>query len=269
LTSYFDIEPFEAQSAATRWKDEGPVRAGQAIGWIKNGVKSWCTAGFGTSERAGTAKNGAGIFSHFVLTAGHCFEVGEVIRRFHKEKEQSPYQLGRVTRRPLLIEQDKFSTDGEAIELSGDGSQVPTTIVGESRHKLPVNGVDVAKPGMVVCISGATTDQIPKCLPILGPAEYHPGWALKEGGYTPPFYILHTALRSQAGDSGAPIWTAGSGKALGLNVVGGNGTKWFSPLLPPPLSDKGIQPYEQIKRDKAPGLLKAPTMGNMHAVTTG
>ncbi|MGH9567984.1 MAG: hypothetical protein ACRD4I_18580, partial [Candidatus Angelobacter sp.] len=269
LTAYFDTEPFEADSAATRWTDEGPIRAGQAIGYFSNGTRYWCTAGFGTSERTGTAKNGSGIFAHFVLTAGHCFAVGEVARRFHGPKDKEPNKIGPVTRRALLVEQDKFATDGEAIELSGDGSQVPQTIVGEGTHVLPVNGVEVAKPGMVICGSGATTDKIPKCKAILGPAEVHPGWELKDGSYTPPFYVLHTYLLSEEGDSGGPIWSAATGKALGLNVGGGSGTEWFIPLLPPPLSEKGLQVYEQVKRDKAPGLLNAPTMGNMHIVTTG
>jgi hypothetical protein len=270
MSVYFDTEHLEAQSAATRFTDEGAIRGGQAIGYWPKGSTTpyYCSAGFGASERIGTSKNGSPTVAHYVLTAGHCFTNGFVVRRFHSKKDEAPDKFGVVTRRANDHEQDKFFTDGEAIELEGDGSRVPRTIVGDGASVIPVNGVEVAKPEMVACISGATTDTVPKCKAITGSAEVSPGFELKDGSYSGPFYVLHTYLLSAPGDSGAPIWEAGSGKALGLTVIGGSGTEYFTPLLPPPLSEKGLTPYEQIKRDKAPGLLNAPAMGNMHITTT-
>jgi YD repeat-containing protein len=268
ISTYLDTEIAQPESSTTRWSDEVPFRNGRAIGfWQKESSTPlyWCTAGFGASERTGTAKNGAGEYSHFILTAGHCFSHNFVVRQFASKHDEQPNVLGTVTRRASDHEQDGFLTDGEAIDLN-NASDLPSTIVGDGNNVIPVNGVAVAKPGTVVCISGATTDRIPPCKSLSRPAEVYPGFEGLGGVWEGPFYVLRTELLSAPGDSGAPIWT-GKGLAVGLNSAGGSGVEFFTPLLPPPLSEKGLNVYEKIKRDKAPGVLAAPGMGNLHIAT--
>jgi YD repeat-containing protein len=268
FTVYYDPQ-LSQQSVAEHWTDEGPIRNGQAIGRYYPGTEiySWCTAGVGAWEQVGTGKNGAAQYAQFVLTAGHCFPQGFNAERFHSKKDTKPEEFGFVARRSSDHPQDGFITDGEAIRIE-DGSPVPRTIVGEGRS-LSVNSAAVAKPGQIVCISGATTSRVPPCLPVLGPAEIEPGFEDEETGkWYGPYYVLHTNLLSNPGDSGAPVWISGTGEIVGLNSVGGSGTELFSPLLPPHLTEKGLVPWEQVKRDKAPGILNAPGMGALHIVTS-
>jgi tripartite motif-containing protein 71 len=266
IDTYHDPDPPTPHSAATRWTDEGPLRAGQFIGWYneKLNTRPRCTAGFGAAEPSGTSKNGHPLMRQFVLTAGHCFTKGFVVRRFHSSNDTDPNRLGIVSRRTYDHEQDGFFTDGEAIRLESDRVR---GIVGAKIEPIPVKGVAVAKSGTVVCISGAATDQIMPCETITRPAEIQPRRELPNGGSEGPFYIVRTELHTEEGDSGAPVWSPGTRDAIGIHRAGGSSVEQFIPLLPPPMSEKGQLPNEVIKRTKAPGLLFAPGMGTIHIVT--
>jgi YD repeat-containing protein len=268
ISVYADTQQGKFTSAATRFTDEGPLRAGQAIGWYNaaNNHKRWCTAGLPAAENVGNSKNGVPQVNHFMITAGHCFVNGHVVSRFHVENDKDPKAFGTVRRRANDHEQDGYFTDAEAIEVNIDPKMIARNIVGNGKGVIPIDGVAVAEEGMQVCISGAKTDRV-KCSAITGEVEAFPVIEEEEGVYEGPFYVFRTNLPAEPGDSGSPIWEAGSRKAVGLDSIGGSGVAWFTPLLPPPLPEKGLTPYDIPKRDKVPGLLNAPGMGNMHIMS--
>ena len=73
------------------------------------------------------------------------------------------------------------------------------------------------------------------------------------------------------GDSGGPVWQCGTGKAIGvLGSDNGRALVGISSLYPPlpPDAEGTLYPYE-FKPDQAPGILKAPGMGDIHLVTAG
>ena len=265
---YFDSQQGHFTSATTRYTDEGQLRSGQAIGWYNptTNRRRRCTAGLPAAEGIGKSQNGQPQTIHFMITAGHCFVNGHVVSRFHGDNDKAPKAFGIVRRRANDHEQDGYFTDAEAIEVDLDPKMIARDIVGNGKGTISIDGVAVAEEGMMVCISGFKTDHV-NCSAITGEVEAFPAIEEEEGVYEGPFYVFRTNLDSEEGDSGAPIWIQGSRKAVGVNSIGGSGVAWFTPLLPPHLPEKGLTPYDVPKRDKVPGLLNAPGMGDMHVMT--
>lgn len=158
----------------------------------------------------------------------------------------------------MYSDPQKFEDDGEAVRLTG-GTLLPTAkIVGGG----PSSGAGPVEIGQLVCESLGQLDDV-DCKPIKGPAEVMPFYkGIENSG---PFWQMPVDILNVPGDSGAPVYSPKTGKVVGINVFGPPST--FSPLLAPPLPEKGVYPYFQPNRSQAPGLLNEPFMGNLHLVT--
>jgi sugar lactone lactonase YvrE len=253
-----DTQPEGIQS---RLIDSNPLKAGQAIGYYNaaTGLDRECTAGFGAAEKVGTKANGQAREIYFVLTSGHCFEEGEIIKRFHSSADTSPKRFGMVKRRSLFHKQDGFETDAEAIRLD-DAALVPRVIYKAAGRTIPVTGIAQAVPGMPVCLSAEKTNRVVHGK-VTGPAEINPAYG-EISGEPGPFWQVPMTLDGHKGDSGGPVWQCSSHKAVALHTfLVHTGESLETPLLAPPLPST-----IDAKRDQAPGVLQAPTMGHLHVV---
>jgi YD repeat-containing protein len=118
VTAFFDSNPPKAMS---RHRLSGPVRAGDRI-YTPSGA---CTAGFGVGRDAGILRGGS-IYDFFLLTAGHCGEVGELVTRMKDPNGEEGEEdiLGRIRRTGIGASPQ---VDGAAIFLNQDG-EVPRRI---------------------------------------------------------------------------------------------------------------------------------------------
>ncbi len=252
-------------SPSSRYTNEGTIKGGQIIGQLTGEDAigkhyTRCTAGPTAWEKVGTSPTGQPEIAYFLLTAGHCFKEGVPVLRFHDSEtlHTKTTKIGEQRSRHWQIYSDpqKFEDDGEAIRLEG-GTLIGPKIVGGNASQ----GAGLAEIGMLVCESLGFRDKV-ECKPITGPAEVMPFYAgLKDSG---PFWQIPVNIVEEHGDSGSPVFSPSTGKVVGMNVFGPPST--FTPLLPPPLPEKGPYPYFHPSRSQAPGLLNEPFMGEMHLV---
>jgi hypothetical protein len=97
---------------------------------------------------------------------------------------------------------------------------------------------------MLVCSSGVTTDKV-ECGPVEGPPVFISYTNAMIGAYEVPVGIYE-----RPGDSGAPVWQAGTGNAVGLWNAG-TLPSFVTPLLPMGTDSK----YETAIGALAPGVL--------------
>jgi hypothetical protein len=117
----------------------------------------------------------------------------------------------------------------------------------------------VPQPGMTVCFSGIISNRT-RCGPVIGPPE---AFSYRADG--PRMWQVPFREYSLGGDSGSPVWEAGTGRAIGLMTAGAE------PLKPgePPPKESAITPLlPSAGHPAAPGILAAlgtPT-DNLHLV---
>jgi hypothetical protein len=229
-----------------RNRAEGRVASGDRI----LGLTGQCSAGFGAYEDRNKKSNGELVRARFLLTAAHCYNLGETVSRTAANAEEPPIgdwaPLGTVNRHG--IEQGKLAlvgTDGEGIRLEGS-DLAPDEIDGNGR-KLPVSAARPAEINEDVCASGERTNE-PKCGPIVGTRYIYS----KNGAEL--WWVLRVKLPENHGDSGAPVWDPVTHAAIG-SVTGGpqaNGPiTWVTPLIHPDMNPPATV---------MPGILHAPGM---------
>ncbi len=230
-------------------------------------IHSGCTLGFGAWTRPTSEDTIAGSKSplvYYALSAGHCFYPDESVYRGAYEMikgkaTETLIELGKVKRHSYeAAHGGVFTTDAAAVELK-KSTTVPRRIFkwNESPKESPivVNGVADWHPGMTLCLSGASGGS--RCGPTKGFAvkilydefEYFQWFIQIEKGNVP-------------GDSGGPIWTRGSHKAVGLLSGGRDGAKltWVTPLRS--LEGGSHPPGAKVLPGTAPGILAAPGMAH-------
>ncbi len=257
--------PGEPLYKNTRYNNSGPVYGGQIIAKqvTPEPEDSYlqCTAGFGAEEKVGTKPNGQPRIAPFVLTAGHCYQPGDVIKRILAAPDKdlhSPVRIGVQSNRrwQVLKDHQEFEADGGAIQLDSPELTANRVIAREGALQ-QIKGAAVAEVGMVVCGSLGKKNAV-QCQPIPGPAEIRVGDF--EIPYSGPFWEVPLGFYGEPGDSGSPVWSPHNGKAIGLYVYG-PAPSLMTPLLPPPLPEKGLYPWLKPERADAPGLLNKPFMG--------
>jgi tripartite motif-containing protein 71 len=249
-----------------RYTVKGAIKAGQVIGkFTGKGPEGneyiECTAGPMAWEKVGTKPNGQREFAYFLLTAGHCFKEGMSVVRFSNSetKHTAVQRIGEQRSRLWQIYSDpqKFEDDGEAIRLDGD-TWVDSKIIGGGVS----HGTGPVEIGMTVCESLGYRNKV-ECKPIRDPAELTPFYnGIEDSG---PFWQMPVPIVEERGDSGSPVYSPATGKIVGINVFGPPST--FTPLLGPPLPEKGPYPYFHPDRSQAPGLLNEPFMGDLHLLS--
>jgi hypothetical protein len=169
---------------------------------IHNG-NSLCTAGFGAKERAGEVR-GEPVWRLFVLTAGHCNDVGE--KRVYRSTDSDPLnesnwkELGMVGR-SAFHQSGSVNTDAEAIRVDGN-EIVPQGIFGWGGGLIPTENPGTARIGNTVCFSGART-QVPQCGQVVARSTR---WVSNVDGYARGGYWVKFKNPARPGDSGAPVW---------------------------------------------------------------
>lgn len=216
-----------------------------------------CDAGFGAWEKIGKKPSGEPKIAPFVLTAGHCARPQEYWWRsdypgFQHADEWQP--IGHSARTGLPLGGQEYETDGSAIKLNA-GGLMPRYIYDNGQHLKPVGPAAPGRHGEILCFSGVATNGR-KCGEMIGVRRRKsrsPGKQL--------FIIARFA--GIPGDSGAPVWSPGTGHAIGL-LSGGPGKPglykdWITPLVKP----RGFPAY------KVPGILNAPGMGSLNLAVPG
>jgi tripartite motif-containing protein 71 len=223
--AFYDPSP-PAGNASGRERVKGRVKAGDRI----VGEHGECTAGFGTWLEAQDVR-GAPIYKHFLTTAAHCGPLGELFIRFRDlgPDEWEEANLGRVRRTGI---EEWGQVDGAAILLQGAADAwAPRQIYLDEHSSQPVTGVTVPVPGMIVKTSGATTDEVY--------SGYVEGPPVNVRYTTPPVpgnpqisstWEVPINVYERKGDSGGPVWEAGTGNAVGLWNAGNN-PSFVTPML--------------------------------------
>jgi sugar lactone lactonase YvrE len=263
-----------------RFTPYGPLFAGQGFGkyaTVEGGPgRITCTVGLGASEQIGKKETGEATWAQFVLTAGHCFDVGDQVGRWENDKKESHPKtiLGSVRRNSAKTTLDHFATDVLAVRLNS--SQPPREILRDfGQPHQPITGAIRPAPGMPICSSGAKTGRVRH-----GEMRGETNWLsiptdekTPKGNtkYYPPMYEPMANMRIVKGDSGGPIWRCGSGQVIGLASSGTERGDFLgiAPLFPPEAPEMPLQPYTPFKPDMAPGILQAPEMGDLHLLTAG
>lgn len=258
-TSAIDSPPPVFPGASRgRDHDHGRIFAGDRIFGHRSGAYTECTAGFGAWENRKMKSNGQLIRARFLLTAGHCSDLGSFVRRSsHANLENSKkwVTIGSVNRTGLPYGGQHYETDALGVRLEGAGL-APHEIQTEG---LPLHIKQAVAPrhGQLLCVSGAHSDRV-DCGRMTGvrhiKVDEFPGRVL--------LIVVH-GLHTESGDSGSPLWNAHSGRAVGLlqgrslNPNHAN-VRFFTPLVKP----------RGFPAEKVPGALHAPGMGNLHLIVS-
>ncbi len=244
----------------------GPVKAGDLLRGEPvpaNEEVNGCTTGFGAWDTAGTnPATGSPSYRHFILTAGHCFKEGWKAYREHQTpdvlNDEETQHLGWFRRTNYRETGGGFVVDAIAARLDSP-EFAPRLIYHTWDQSIRINESKVPQPGMIVCFSGITSNHT-RCGPVIGPPE-----AFAYEGTDTTMWQVPFKEYSLGGDSGSPVWEAGTGRAIGLMTAGAEPWKpgetppkenWITPLLP------------SAGYPAAPGIFAAlgtPT-GNLHLV---
>jgi YD repeat-containing protein len=226
---------------------------------VKGTEVNACTAGFGAWDRIGTKPNGQPENAPFLLTAGHCTQLGNPIYRTPtgdgSYNTATWKRIGHAERTGLPLGGQHYETDGAAIRLDADGLMPYYTYMNGQDPK-PDGPAGRAHHGEVLCFSGMATNVPRRCGEFIGVRVRQtssPGRQL----------FLITRFAGLPGDSGAPVWSPRLQTSIGLLSGGPNKAglykDWVTPLLVPRGQDSG----------KVPGILNAPGMGSLHLAVPG
>jgi hypothetical protein len=204
----------------------------------------------GASEVIRQKPNGEKVYGHYALTAGHCFAKGGPVWREALERNQKTGKLeevdipiGHVERRAYEQLIAGFETDVEAIRLEGE--LPPRWIFVSSGYQQRIGAPSAVYTGETVCYSGIYGGS--HCGIAGDPvvSYYYEG--------LPTWQIPVNWVSTEHGDSGGPVWDLQTGAPVGNTT----GSFWFTPMLALPSVPNGA----------APGMLAAPGMGSLNAVT--
>lgn len=261
------------------WTREGPLYGGQAFGHTvtveeKPGI-TFCSVGFGAAENAGTNANGQAVNRYFALTAGHCFEKGKQVGRWNGQgapkptfDKVSPSIVGTVKRRSIETTVENYSTDTEAVLLN-DAIDPPRTLLSGRGVDLKITGITKAVTGMPVCAAGSRSERM-RHGEIKGTHWLNVVEEDSKGNthVYPRNWEPIAQMIIEPGDSGGPVWRCGTGQAVGLlSAFNGHGyLTGIAPLLSPERAEQNEveAKYFPYSKAQAPGVLRAPEMGDIH-----
>jgi hypothetical protein len=224
--------------------------------------------------------NGEQIRARFVLTAGHCFFLGETVYRTSSNaKEGGPREdrvpIGTVNRHGVEQGSLNFTgVDGEGIRF--EGSDLAPHEIDWNGRKLPAAAARPAELSENLCVSGAHTRLTSRAnrssLPVHEAGRIRPAETLCFSGVSSgivkcgsavgiravklktsdePNHGRELAIRFQGqsihGDSGSPVWEAKTKEVVGIFHASYEGALFAAPLLRP----------RGFPSEKAPGVLAA------------
>lgn len=191
---------------ASRFDHTGPVLGGSAL--IGAAAES-CTAGFGARASAGVNNRGEKQYKYFVLTAGHCYAMGEGVGRQLEKFVAQGKLLGYVRRSG--VSSNVVATDGEGVLLEDENLRSHSVLNNDPLEGQPIQGIESPSVGRHVCWSGVYGGN--HCGRVISHNE--PFF----GGHLKAVYLVKGLTIS--GDSGGPVWDPVTHKAVGL-ITGGS-----------------------------------------------
>lgn len=186
-----------AIDGASRYESKGPVVAGAAL--IGANAHS-CTAGYGSRASAGQLR-GKLQYRYFILTAGHCYSLGESVGREFQKFGKGAY-IGYVSRSSYS---GFVVTDGAGVWID-ENLRSHSVLNGSPLDAEPIQGVQVTQVRKTVCWSGIYGGK--NCGLVLRPSE-----VVISGHLKVVYLVKGLSIR---GDSGGPVWDPITHKAVGL-----------------------------------------------------
>jgi tripartite motif-containing protein 71 len=204
VSIYF--EPVGVEPLSGRLRDSGRILAGdRLITESALGEVGECTSGYGVWEDRTEKSTGELVRARFLLTAGHCVYLNSVTARSATPGlvASTLEEVGPVNRSSYT--NTLWATDAAAVRVKG--GLAPNMIYRKGLDPLPVDAPTQAKKMNILCFSGITTDR-KRCGPVIGRPEY------AQEGHRLFGYLVD--MRSDLGDSGAPVWNPNTGASIGL-----------------------------------------------------
>ena len=220
-----------------------------------------CTAGYGAFRKI-RQSNGSWVRIDFLLTAGHCSEVGQPVQKYkYPHGTDNYFGIGHVSKSSWQG-WHKWETDALAVKM--EGLTAPDRIFwqGSPPASRQVTPLGRSHPGDELCFSGVVSN-FPKC----GEAhEIEERAAIYEHGVQHGHqWKIPISVGCEPGDSGSPVWDRTTGRVVGLLVekessrnfpdVWNTTTACYAtPLVNP----KGVS------TGQAPGVFGAPAFEGLH-----
>lgn len=173
-----------------------------------------CTSGYGAFRKV-KKKDGSWGRIPFLLTAGHCSDIGQPVQKFrYPHGTDNYFGIGHVAKSSWQG-WHKWETDALAVKL--EGLPAPDRIYwqGSPPASRRVTPMGHSHPGDELCFSGVVSN-FPKC----GEAhEIEERRAIYEHGVQHGRqWKIPISVGCEGGDSGAPVWNKTTGRVVGLLV---------------------------------------------------
>jgi hypothetical protein len=217
FTVYY--QPARRELKGSRERSYGMVRAGDETIhplYTESNYGGPCTSAFGAFEKAKKPGNGEPVLRLFNLGAGHCGEVGRLVKRRAPSQEKT--DIGEVTRSGYETPSDAAAeVDAAATRLEKPNYVARQIFQAEGMPLIDVTSSWVPTVGTNLCFSGRTSKNLIRCGPVLRPAET----VIGEQGRVQLEMCFGSYI--WGGDSGSPVWVEGTGVAVGIAVTGWGG----------------------------------------------
>jgi sugar lactone lactonase YvrE len=183
---------------------------------INNTEWGHCTAAYGAVQKV-KRKDGSIDHVHYLLTAGHCSQIGQPIQKYpypRGDNDASAYGIGEVTRssfRGSGAAYDPSETDALAVKLNG--VLPPQYIFWPGAHPRKVTPAGRVHEGDELCFSGVKTGKI-ECGKSLGVQNLdYPSLLGTDHGHE---WAITFEAENDHGDSGAPVWDKTTHYVVGI-----------------------------------------------------
>lgn len=173
-----------------------------------------CTTGFGAFRKV-KKKDGSWGRIPFLLTAGHCSDVGKPVQKFkYPHGTDNYFGIGHVAKSSWQG-WNKWETDALAVKL--EGLPAPDRIFwqGSPSASRRVTPMGRSHPGDELCFSGVVSN-FPKCGEAHEVEERSPIY--RHGVQHGRQWNIPISVGCEPGDSGAPVWSKTTGRVVGLLV---------------------------------------------------
>jgi len=220
-----------------------------------------CTAGYGAFRKV-KKKDGSWGRVPFLLTAGHCSDVGQTVQKYrYPHGTDNYFGIGHVAMSSWQG-WHKWETDALAVKLEGLPAPDRIHWQGSPPASRRVTPLGRSHAGDELCFSGVVSN-FPKC----GEAhEIEERAAIYEHGVQHGRqWKIPISVGCEGGDSGAPVWDKSTGRVVGLLVEKESSRNfpdfWDTTTVcyaTPLINPRGVS------MEQAPGVFGAPAFEGLH-----
>jgi len=181
---------------------------------LQTTIFTQCTAGYGAFRKVRRA-GGRWVRVDFLLTAGHCSEVGKPVQKFrYPHGTDNYFGIGHVAK-SSWEGWHKWETDALAVKLEGVAAPRRIFWQGSPSASRRVTRIGRSHPGDELCFSGVVSN-FPKCGHAHEIEERRAIWA--HGVQHGRQWKIPISVGCEGGDSGSPVWDRTTGRVVGLLV---------------------------------------------------